>query len=117
MMEKNDCLFCNIIAGKIPGTIVHEDDGIVAFEDVNPQAPVHILIVPRRHIRGMNDLVKDDAGIIGQVHLVAKKIAREKGIAGSGYRLVCNCGPDAGQAVEHIHFHLLGGRAMSWPPG
>ncbi|MDP8248191.1 MAG: histidine triad nucleotide-binding protein [Candidatus Tritonobacter lacicola] len=117
MMGMSDCLFCNIMSGKIPGTIVHEDDGVVAFEDVNPQTPVHILIVPRRHIRSLNDLEEVDAGLIGRVHLVAKKIAREKGIAGSGYRLVCNCGPDAGQAVGHIHFHLIGGRPMSWPPG
>ncbi len=113
----SDCLFCNILAGKIPGTIVHEDDSVVALEDVNPQAPVHILIVPRKHIRGMNDLVEDDAGLIGHIHLVAGNLSRKKGISESGYRLLCNCGPDAGQAIDHIHFHLLGGRSLGWPPG
>jgi histidine triad (HIT) family protein len=113
----SDCLFCMIIAGKIPGAIVHEDEKVVAFEDINPQAPVHILIVPRKHIRGTSDLDAGDAALVGHIHLVAGKLAAEKGIAKSGYRLVCNCGPHAGQAVDHIHFHLLGGRPMAWPPG
>ena len=113
----DDCLFCNIIAGKIPGTMVHEDERVVAFEDINPQAPVHILIVPRKHIPGTNDLAEEDASLVGHIHLVAGELAVKKGIAKSGYRVVCNCGPHAGQAVDHIHFHLLGGRAMAWPPG
>ena len=113
----DDCLFCKIIAGKIPGAIVHEDESVVAFDDVNPQAPVHILIVPRKHIPSTNDLATEDASLVGHIHLVAGELAHKKGISESGYRLVCNCGPDAGQAVGHFHFHLLGGRAMSWPPG
>jgi histidine triad (HIT) family protein len=113
----DDCLFCGIITGKIPGTIVHEDEQVIAFEDINPQAPVHILIVPRKHIGGTSDLAEEDAELVGHIHLVAARLAAEKGIAKSGYRIVCNCGPHAGQAVAHIHFHLLGGRAMAWPPG
>ena len=113
----DDCLFCKIIGGIIPATIVHEDESVVAFEDINPQAPVHILVVPRKHIPGTSDLAAEDASLVGHIHLVAAKLAAEKGIAKSGYRIVCNCGPHAGQAVDHIHFHLLGGRPMAWPPG
>lgn len=113
----SDCLFCRIASGEIPARIVHQDDRYVAFEDVNPQAPVHILIIPRRHVESLNALGPDDAGLTGGIHLLARDLARQKGLTDRGYRLVVNCGPDAGQAVFHLHFHLLGGRSLGWPPG
>jgi histidine triad (HIT) family protein len=110
-------LFSKIIAGEIPASIVHEDDEIVAFRDINPQAPQHVLIVPRREIATINDLSAADAALVGRMVLVAQRLAREFGIAESGYRLVMNCNRDGGQTVDHIHIHLLGGRPMGWPPG
>ncbi|MGH9787098.1 MAG: histidine triad nucleotide-binding protein, partial [Candidatus Acidiferrales bacterium] len=119
-----DCLFCRIIAKEIPSKTVYEDDQAVAFEDINPQAPTHILVVPRQHIPGLNELAAADAplapqlvGLVGHLHLVAAKLARERGIADSGYRTVLNTGRGAGQSVFHLHLHLLGGRGMRWPPG
>ncbi len=112
-----DCLFCKIIAGQIPGTIVHESDRIVAFKDITPRAPTHVLVVPRRHIASLNDLGKDDDALVGEMVRTAASIAKQNGHAESGYRTVFNCNADAGQTVFHIHLHLLGGRPMTWPPG
>ena len=114
--SKGDCLFCKIVSGDIPATIVHQDDDVVAFRDLNPQAPVHVLVIPRKHIASMDDATPDDAVVLGSLLLAAKQIAATEGIGGA-YRLVNNCGAPAGQSVFHIHLHLLGGRAMSWPPG
>ena len=112
-----DCLFCRIIAKEIPSTIVYEDDQMIAFEDINPQAPTHILVLPRKHIASLNEITPEDAPLVGHMHLVAAKIARQRGIAESGYRTVLNNGRGAGQSVFHLHLHLLGGRGMRWPPG
>ncbi len=111
------CLFCQIVEKQIPAGIVHEDDRLVAFEDVSPQAPVHFLIVPRKHIATGLDLTGDDRELVGEIFLVAAKLARERGIAAEGYRVVLNTNAGAGQSVYHLHYHLLGGRIMRWPPG
>ncbi len=111
-MGAEDCLFDKIIAGEIPADVVYEDEWVVAFKDINPKAPVHVLIVPRRHIESINDLNEEDASLMGRVFLAAKEIARQTGTSESGYRIVVNTGPDGGQEVPHIHFHLLGGRQM-----
>ncbi len=113
----SDCIFCKIANGEIPSEFVYEDDEIVAFRDLNPQAPTHVLIIPRRHIETTNDLVEADDNMVGRMIRAAKIIAEQEGFAESGYRTVFNCNADAGQAVFHIHLHLLGGRAMGWPPG
>lgn len=112
-----DCLFCKIAAGQIPGKIVYQDDMVVAFEDINPKAPHHILLIPRRHIASMADLTLDDGPVLAAILTTAARLAQERGFAESGYRLVANVGPDAGQSVFHLHFHLLGGRTFGWPPG
>jgi histidine triad (HIT) family protein len=112
----SDCLFCKIVEGEIPAKKVHEDDDLIAFEDIHPQAPVHLLIIPRRHIASLNEATPDDASLLGRIVLAARGLAEQRGIA-AGYRLVNNCGASAGQSVFHVHFHLLGGRAMGWPPG
>jgi histidine triad (HIT) family protein len=112
-----DCIFCKIINKEIPATTVYQDDKIIAFEDINPKAPVHILIIPKQHFASLNDIPNEKKDLIGHLLLKAKEIAAEKGIAEKGYRLVLNTGRDSGQDVHHIHFHLLGGRQMSWPPG
>ena len=112
-----DCLFCKIISRQIPGSIVFEDDRVLAFNDINPQAPTHVLIIPKRHIASLNDLTPDDDGIVGELARRAAAIAAERGIAAGGYRTVFNTNRDAGQTVFHIHLHLLGGRPMAWPPG
>jgi histidine triad (HIT) family protein len=112
-----DCLFCRIARGEARATIVHQDDRLVAFQDVNPQAPTHILIVPRRHISTLNDLTEADDGIVGEMVRRAGLIAGERGHAEGGYRTVLNCNADAGQSVFHIHLHLLAGRRFAWPPG
>ncbi len=112
-----DCLFCKIASKEIPATIVYEDDQILAFKDINPQAPVHILIIPKKHIAGVTSLEEEDKELIGRIHLLASKIARDYSVFQCGFRLVLNSGPDAGQAVAHLHFHFLGGRTLKWPPG
>ena len=112
-----DCIFCKIIAREIPSRIVYEDDFALAFEDINPQAPIHTLVIPKKHIATVLDLEEEDAHLMGRLVKIANKIAREKGIAERGFRLVTNCNPESGQAVYHIHLHLLGGRIMHWPPG
>jgi histidine triad (HIT) family protein len=112
-----DCLFCKIVSGDIPGSIVYRDENLVAFKDINPQAPLHVLIVPRRHIATLNELVREDDALVGEMVRRAAAIAREHGYADRGFRTVFNCNAEAGQSVFHIHLHVLGGRAMSWPPG
>lgn len=111
------CIFCKIINKEIASAIAYEDDDVVAFKDNNPQAPLHTLIVPRRHISTVNDLQNSDAELIGKMFLVAKLLADREKIADRGYRMVLNCNREAGQSVFHIHVHLLGGRKMQWPPG
>ena len=113
----DDCIFCKIVTGDIPADIVYQNDHVVAFRDLDPQAPTHILVIPRRHIARLNDLQESDADIIGQLVLAAAEIARQEGIAEDGYRTILNCNDDGGQTVFHIHLHLLGGRRMGWPPG
>ena len=115
--SESDCLFCKIAAGKIPSKKVYEDEHYFAFRDINPQAPTHVLIVPRRHIPTLNDLRKDDCELIGGLFLLAAKIAADEGCAESGYRAVFNCNEGAGQSVFHVHLHVLGGRRFHWPPG
>ena len=115
-MEK-DCLFCKIVKGEIKSRIAYENDSVLAFEDIDPKAPTHILVIPKKHIEKLTDLNQQNKPIISELVVAANEIARQNNIAGSGYRLVLNCGPDAGQAVFHIHLHLLGGRKMTWPPG
>ena len=110
-------LFEKIANHEIPAKILHEDSDLVAFHDINPQAPYHIVIIPRRPIASINEVETSDAELIGKMIVLARTLARQIGISESGYRLVFNCGPDAGQSVDHIHLHLLGGRAMDWPPG
>ncbi len=112
-----DCLFCKLVARDIPADIVFEDDDVIAFRDIAPQAPTHILIIPKRHISTLNDLSEEDCALVGRLQFTAQKIAKEIGIADDGYRVVMNCNEDGGQTVYHIHMHLLGGREMSWPPG
>ena len=111
------CLFCKIIDKEIPAKIVYEDEHVLAFEDLNPQAPVHILIIPKKHISTSLDIEEEDNELIGRMSCAANAIAKEKGIAERGFRTVMNCNKDAGQTVFHIHLHLLGGRGMHWPPG
>ena len=112
-----DCLFCKIAAGKMDTDFIYQDEQVVVFEDINPKAPVHLLIVPKKHISDLNSLETEDSELIGHVYQIAKQMAAEYDIAESGYRLVSNCGDDGGQTVYHIHFHLLGGRKLQWPPG
>ncbi len=111
------CLFCKIIAGEIPAKIIYQDDDVIAMDDINPHAPVHKLIVPRQHISTINDAQAKDEVLLGHMIMTAKKIAIELGIEEDGYRVAMNCNKGAGQTVFHIHLHLLGGRAMTWPPG
>jgi histidine triad (HIT) family protein len=112
-----DCLFCKLVAGQIPAAIVYEDERLIAFKDINPQASTHVLVIPRRHIATLNDLGPDDDGLVGELVRRAAAIAREQGHAERGYRVLFNCNADAGQTVFHIHLHLLGGRKLGWPPG
>ena len=112
-----DCLFCKISAGEIPADIVFQDDDVLAFRDLNPQAPTHFLVIPKKHISIINDIQDQDAELIGKMYLAAKQVAKDEGIDESGYRTVMNCNAGAGQTVFHIHLHVLGGRGMSWPPG
>jgi len=113
----SDCLFCKIINGDIPAEIVYEDDAVLAFRDINAQAPTHVLVIPRTHIATINDIQPDQGGLIGKMYLAAKQVAKQEGISESGYRTVMNCGEGAGQTVFHIHLHVLGGRSLGWPPG
>ena len=112
-----DCLFCKIVSGEIPADIVYQDEQVLAFRDISPQAPTHILTIPKRHITTINDIAEEDAALIGQMVLTAKKLAAQEGLTEDGYRLTMNCNENGGQTVYHIHLHLLGGRRMNWPPG
>ena len=112
-----DCIFCKIVSGDIPGDISDQDDDVLAFRDLNPQAPTHCLVIPRKHISTINDIQQEDAELVGKMYLAAKQIAKDEGIDESGYRCVMNCNAGAGQTVFHIHLHVLGGRGMQWPPG
>lgn len=116
-MTSQDCLFCRIVDGDIPADVVYQSDAAIAFRDINPQAPTHVLIIPRRHVSTINDLNAGDEELVGNLVLAAKEIARQEGLADDGYRVVMNCGEEAGQSVFHIHLHLLGGRLLNWPPG
>lgn len=113
----SDCLFCKIVDGEISGDIAYEDDDVLAFHDVNPQAPVHVLIIPKKHISTVNDMEAGDEQVMGKLFSAAKIIATQQNISDDGYRLVVNCNEKAGQTVFHIHMHLLAGRSMTWPPG
>ena len=112
-----DCLFCRIIKGEIKSQPVYEDEEIFAFKDINPQAPVHVLIIPKKHIAGLTALQKNDAELIGKIYLAAGEIAKKFSVSRDGFRVVVNSGTDAGETVNHLHFHLLGGRKLTWPPG
>ena len=116
-MSDPTCLFCRIARGEIPAEVVRSTPDVVAFRDINPQAPTHILIIPRQHIPSVTELTSQGAEVMGQLFLMARELAREEGIDEGGYRMVVNAGADAGQTVFHIHLHLLGGRGMGWPPG
>lgn len=112
-----DCLFCKVAAGEIPATVLYEDEDVVAFRDISPVAPTHVLIIPRKHIASVNHLQPEDAGLVGRLLLTARELAAELGIADEGYRLNINTNGGAGQTVYHLHLHLLGGRKFNWPPG
>lgn len=115
--QASECLFCKIAARDIPADIVHESDHLVAFRDINPKAPTHILVIPKQHIESAAAVTKDHADLLVEIFRTARHLAQAERIDGSGWRLVTNVGPDAGQSVPHLHFHLLGGRGMGWPPG
>jgi len=116
-MSEQKCLFCKIVAGEIPAEKVFEDNRAVAFRDVNPQAPVHVLVIPRAHLESLDDATQRDEALLGHLLRVAARVANSEGLSESGYRTVVNTGTDAGQSVLHVHVHLLGGRTLAWPPG
>lgn len=111
------CIFCKIVKGEIPCTKVYEDDKVLAFNDINPEAPVHILIIPKEHIKSANEINNENAHIISHIFTIINKLVVDANISETGYRVVTNCGKDGGQTVEHIHFHIIGGRSLNWPPG
>lgn len=113
----DDCIFCKIVSGAIPSQRVFEDDQVLALRDINPQAPVHILLMPKKHIASLVDMSDSEAPLLGRIIVVATRLARKEGLGERGFRLLTNAGPEGGQAVPHLHFHLLGGRQMTWPPG
>ena len=117
MMVLSGCIFCQVIAREQPSTLVYEDERCIAFEDVNPKAPIHVLVVPRKHTATLKDSTEEDEGLLGHLLLVASRVAKEKGIIDSGFRTVINTNAGAGQTVFHLHMHVLGGRSMRWPPG
>ena len=116
-MSEETCLFCKIVAGEIPAATVHEDELVIAIDDINPVAPVHQLLIPRRHVESAAQLAESDAEMLGRLFAVAAQLAADAGLPASGYRLVTNVGVDGGQSVPHLHVHLIGGRRMAWPPG
>ncbi len=116
-MSTDNCLFCKILEGEIPAELIYESDTAVAFRDINPQAPIHALVIPRKHISTINDIDENDEAIVGSLYSAARQIAAAEGIADEGYRAVMNCNEGAGQSVFHIHLHVLGGRRLDWPPG
>jgi histidine triad (HIT) family protein len=117
MTGVNDCLFCNIVAGGTEAALVHQDDAVTAFRDINPQAPVHLLLIPNQHVATLNDLRPEHDALLGRLVRTAADLAAREGIAESGYRLLSNCGRDGGQVIMHLHVHLVGGRELAWPPG
>jgi histidine triad (HIT) family protein len=116
-MSEQNCLFCRIVAGEIPSDIVYQDERCVAFRDINPQAPVHVLVIPRDHLESLDEATQKDEALLGHLLRVAARVANEQGLSESGYRTVINTGAGAGQSVFHLHVHVLGGRPLSWPPG
>ncbi len=116
-MSDPDCLFCNILAGDVPAEIIYESDTVIAFRDINPRAPMHVLIVPREHISTINDIDTEHEAIVGSLFTAARDIAAQEGVAEEGYRAVMNCNSDGGQSVFHLHLHVLGGCMLTWPPG
>ena len=116
-MADSDCLFCKIRDEKIPATVVYRDEHVLAFKDITPRAPLHLLVIPTRHIANLAEARADDAELIGRLMVAGARLAREAGFEDSGYRVVMNVGPDAGQSVHHVHLHVLGGRPLAWPPG
>lgn len=111
-----DCVFCKIIKGEIPCEKVYEDDKVLAFKDINPAAPVHVVIIPKKHISSLNEITLEDELVLGHIFTAAKEVAHKLGVSENGYRLVSNCGKDGGQTVPHVHYHLLAGRTLGWPP-
>lgn len=116
-MKENDCIFCKIVNKAIPAKLEHEDKDVIAFNDITPQAPVHLIVIPKKHIERISDLKDTDCGLVAKMISAGNRIAKMKGVFRSGYRFVMNCNADAGQAVFHIHMHVMGGRKMGWPPG
>ncbi len=112
----NDCIFCKIASGEIPSTKVYEDDTVLGFKDLSPQAPVHVLLIPKTHITSVDDVTPENSAVMAHIFEVAAKLAKEFGLS-NGYRIVTNCGEDGGQTVKHLHFHMMGGRAFGWPAG
>ena len=113
----DNCIFCKIVKGEIPSEKVYEDEEILVFKDIQPAAPIHVVVIPKKHINNLNEINEEDSKIIGNIFISIKKVADKLGMSENGYRVVSNCGKDGGQTVEHIHFHLLGGRSLQWPPG
>jgi histidine triad (HIT) family protein len=113
----SDCIFCKIAHGEIPADKIYEDDKVIVFNDINPQSPVHFLVIPKEHISSIKEIDENNVSIISHIVLIIKKIAKEKGLDEKGYRIINNCGEYGGQTVEHLHFHVLGGRQLLWPPG
>lgn len=113
----SECLFCRIVQGSIPAKIIYQDEHTLAFDDINPQAPIHSLIIPKRHVESVQDLHEPDQSLLGRMLLTCTRVARDKGLSERGFRLVANTGRDGGQTVGHLHFHVLGGRHLGWPPG
>jgi len=113
----SSCIFCRIVAGEIPSKRVYEDDQVVAFHDIEPQSPVHVLVVPKKHILGVNEIAEEDEAVVGHAYAVISRLVKELGVDGTGYRVVVNSGRDGQQSVPHLHFHILGGRLLAWPPG
>ena len=114
---EDSCIFCKIVSGDMEAAVVYQDDRVIAFEDIRPQAPHHVLIIPREHIDSLNDISKGDEPLVGHLVRIAAHVADQRGIADSGFRVIINSGPDAGQSVPHVHAHMLGGRSLAWPPG
>lgn len=113
----SDCIFCKIASGEIPCSKVYEDDTVLCFNDINPEAPCHVLVIPKKHISNLNSITEEDSVILSHIFMVIKKVVKDLGIEEKGYRVVTNCGEDGCQTVQHIHFHVLGGRSLAWPPG
>ena len=116
-MTANECLFCKIVVGDVPADVVYKDDKVLAFRDINPRAPIHVLVIPKQHLDSLASVADENCELMGHLMLTAKEIAKDEGLSRSGYRTVINVGADGGQTVNHLHLHLLGGRALRWPPG